>query len=138
MSKPDYSQYSLEELKESLEWIDRDEWPDRVAEIKSILNDPKKRKALEHKQEFTNVKRERESQDFSSLLLGICYLFIAGLVVFTGILIGKHGEIYIESIEARIAIGFILALVGAFTIKSVLRRNAHSKVDKARRKKRAS
>ncbi len=41
MEQPNYNNCSLDELHRVLELIDQDAWPDRVARIESIINDPK-------------------------------------------------------------------------------------------------
>lgn len=138
MSKTDYSKCSLDELKDILEWIDHDKWPDRVAEIESILNDPQKRRVLEHKQETKNIQIQEENRKISKLLVGIYFLIIAGIIIFTGQLIGRRGGVEIETIEARVVIGIILAVIAVFTIKSVFGPKSLNKALKIRRKKRGS
>lgn len=46
MSSLNYERYNLDELHDVLENIDREKWPDRVAQVEGILNDPKRIKRL--------------------------------------------------------------------------------------------
>jgi len=46
VSSPDYESYSLEELYEAYNSVNRESWPDRVKQIEEILNDPEKVQVL--------------------------------------------------------------------------------------------
>jgi len=138
MSKPDYSECSIDELKNILEFIDHNKWPDRVAEIESILNDPKKMEVLEREQEVAEKHKKEEDRKVSKVLLSIYLLVIAGVVVFSGQLMLRNGGIEIETMEGRLVIGFIVALFAFFIIKSVFWSKKLNKTLKKQREKSVS
>ncbi|WP_346837036.1 hypothetical protein [Microbulbifer sp. SAOS-129_SWC] len=95
--KPNYKNYSLRELREALDSIDREKWPDRVKEIEAILKEPaslSKLKAKERKQR----KLESDSNiELQLVVVGTVFLVMALILSVSGDLVGRFGVIHIDS-----------------------------------------
>ena len=121
MKEPDYEKYSLSDLHEALERIDRTKWPDRVEKIESLLNDPIRSEKLrvQQIQKDTLDRSERQRNLMSTYDM---FVLLSGVIGgFTGSFIGRHGIIQIDSGLGRIFMGLGCACVGMLIVSSALK-----------------
>ncbi len=127
MNSPDYSKYSLEELYQALETIERSSWPERVQTIEAILNDPKKRKRLEVKSIKQKKENEKEDIRTNNWMFGLIYSFIGIAVLITGTLFSKGNAIEIESWPMRILVFVFFATIGFTFFKALKKKKPNKK-----------
>ena len=96
-AKPNYKNYSLRELHEALNSIDREKWPDRVEEIEAILKDSASLSKLKAKERKQRKVESDESVDLKRVGGGILFLVMALILSITGDLVGRGGAIHIDS-----------------------------------------
>ncbi|MBN7822138.1 hypothetical protein [Bowmanella yangjiangensis] len=91
--EPDFFKYDIEELQECLRSIDRERYPERVAEIeqrlKALLAEEAKR--IEAIPPEERAKIEKQSRNGSYLIIFIC-LFFCTLFLYTGEIPLRHSE----------------------------------------------
>jgi len=111
--EPNYSEYSLEELMEVLDNIDKEKYQERYMKVLALLDDEEhcRKLAEQHK-----IKEEREAIENEKTEAWTTLLFpsIAGfLVLFFGLVLTRsNGFIHIESMWFRIPISFLLFCIG--------------------------
>ncbi len=125
MSMPDYESYSLRDLIDVLNNIDRDKYPDRVQAIENILNDNEKYLIL--KAQHEEMLKQEEADDFEDeepgAAIGFRLIVTAILLLSTGSLHTDFGAIYIESLGMRIFISVLLLLGSLALILDANRKN---------------
>jgi len=111
VDEPDYSQYSLEELREAAQSINRKAYPERYVKIKKILDQPvasgfyDEVQVLEHKQQ---QQQEVKKGYFWSAIVLWCY----GLyMLYTGDISYRRSHYFIEQVEVRIAVFLVIYCV---------------------------
>ncbi len=122
MKEPDYDNYSLEQLYEALEMIDRERWPERVRKIESLLSEPESFRRLKKEQRMVDQQEALERKEASQGFLGILLLVSGGIGSFTGSFLTKYGVFQIAPGFWRILAGIGLACFGALIIVKLFRR----------------
>lgn len=120
MKSPDYNSYTLEQLLDVESKINRHEYPERYDRIISILNDPDRRLVLEAEQKGKDTENEKENQIAISYLGAFVYWIYGAVVLITGTLYTRLGDIYIESLLIRALVFIGIVVVGYMFLKSVL------------------
>jgi hypothetical protein len=110
MQEPDYESYSLEELQQVYNGINREKWPERYKKVKAILNDPvnvEKLKLEAQKESENSMFGPEGSPERKGW--GWFYLCIGLILLSTGTFVSKTGSFEIESWPVRI---FVFAIIG--------------------------
>lgn len=111
---PDYTSYTLKELLESLDSIDEESYPERVDSIKIEI---KKRKSSNENIAPSNEKMENSqygnSPQLILLCLGIISLFLGGLALMSGEVIGRRGYSYTKAEDPVIFYTITILLLAA-------------------------
>ena len=89
--KPDYSTYTLEELKSVLKHVDRERYEDRYQEVLSILKDKNRYAELKEQQEEIEEQQKTEKAE-SNKIFGVFFPIVFGLrILFFGIGLSSRG-----------------------------------------------
>lgn len=124
--KPDYRKYTLKELYDVLENVDRERYTDRYLEVKSILENQEKLAALKEEQVKIDERQEileAEENAFCSAIIPIIYGII---ILFFGVGFSRaDGFFEIESPLTRFFFGSIMCIVGIVGIKRLILGNTN-------------
>ena len=111
MDEPNYSNYTLEELKEAYSSINKKKFPDRAAMLKEMIENPAAN-GFSDDEIIEEKQSERKEIKTAHLMFGLLTWVYGFYVLLTGNLYRSRTFIEIESIEMRALAFMVIFFVG--------------------------
>jgi len=89
--KPDYSKYTLNELRDVLDNVDREQYRDRYLEVLEILEDPETLAKLTVEQARLDEESEQAKAEDRSYIAPLILIISGWSFLFFGVLYSRYG-----------------------------------------------
>ncbi|WP_100643437.1 hypothetical protein [Alteromonas facilis] len=110
-SKPDFTRYSQEELREALDYIDKEQFPERVAEIKSLIV----ASAPIASDDSAGPPKKKVWSPTTQFWCCLCFSLFMGALSYNAIVSGhirlKRSDIYLEDSPTGFYISLLVYIV---------------------------
>jgi len=111
--EPNYSEYSLEELLDVIEHIDKEKYRDRYLKVLALLDDEGHCQKLAEQQKIKEEKEAIENEELEAWTTLLFPTIAGGLLLFFGLVLTRsNGFIHVESMWFRIPISYLLFCLG--------------------------
>ncbi|WP_346837026.1 hypothetical protein [Microbulbifer sp. SAOS-129_SWC] len=99
-------------MREALDSIDREKWPDRVKEIEAILKEPALLSKLEAKERRQRKEESNSRAELERVGSGMIFMLMALILSVSGYLVSRYGATHIDSPLIKWVLVVALACAG--------------------------